>query len=119
MQRGNAYNNLNKITGYWDPHVIASLNGQMVKIARIKGEFTWHAHKDEEEMFFILKGQLTIHFRNSVERLSEGDYLVIPKGKEHKPVAEEECWIMLFEPESTLNTGNEINDFTKKHLKNI
>lgn len=119
MNKGNIYNNFTKVTEYWDPHIIAELNGHQVKIAKVDGEFTWHSHEHEDEMFYVVKGTLDIHFREKTESLSEGDYLVIPRGIEHKPVAKNEAWIMLFEPASTVNTGNEIDNFTKKNLKRI
>ncbi len=97
---------------YWTPNIIAKLNGQAVKIAKIKGPFIWHHHENEDELFLVIKGQLKMEFRDKTEILNEGDIIVVPKGVEHRPVAEEECHILMFEPESTLNTGNVENDRT-------
>src|SRR4249919_2083623 len=89
----------------WSPKIIAELNGQAVKLAKVKGEFVWHDHKEEDEMFFIVKGKLKIEFRDRLIELNEGEMLVVPKGVEHKPIAEEETWVMLFEPMATKHTG--------------
>lgn len=119
IQLGNLDEKFEKITEYWDPHIIAELNGQHVKIAKVKGEFSWHHHVDEDEMFYIFRGSLTIQTKEGDKKLNEGDFIVIPKGVEHRPVALEECWIVLFEPAETLNTGNEENELTRKELKKI
>jgi mannose-6-phosphate isomerase-like protein (cupin superfamily) len=91
---------------YWHPRIIGELNGQHVKVVKLKGEFVWHHHDLEDELFFVVKGSLIIQFRDRDILLEEGECLVIPHGIEHRPVAEEECWVMLFEPAGTLNTGN-------------
>ena len=98
------------IDDYWHPRIVGELNGQHVKLVKVKGEFVWHHHDDEDELFLILNGRLTIEFRDRNVVLEEGEFLVIPRGVEHRPVAEEECWMMLFEPAGTLNTGNVLND---------
>jgi len=90
---------------HWSPKVIAELNGQQIKLAKVKGEFIWHSHKDEDELFFVTKGTLKIEFRDHTEIISEGEMIVIPKGVEHKPIAEEEVELMLFEPATTKHTG--------------
>jgi mannose-6-phosphate isomerase-like protein (cupin superfamily) len=97
---------------YWHPRIVGELNGQHVKVVKLKGEFVWHHHEHEDELFFILQGRLNIQFRDKDMVLEEGEFLVIPKGIEHLPVAEEECWVMLFEPVGTLNTGNVEEDKT-------
>ena len=89
----------------WNPRIIASLNGQEVKLAKIEGDFVWHAHDEEDELFFVVKGRLEIHFRDKIEVLLPGQIIVVPRGVEHKPLATEETWIMLFEPQSTDHTG--------------
>ena len=104
---------------HWKPKIIAELNGQQIRIAKLKGEFVWHSHENEDEMFLVIKGKLTISFRDGDKALNEGEFLVVPKGVEHKPSAEEEVSIMLFEPASVLNTGNVNNDFTVKNLDRI
>jgi len=94
------------ITEYWSPRVVAALNGQHVKIAKLEGEFVWHRHDAEAEMFFVVKGRLAIHFPDETIELSEGDICVVPRGMDHKPVADGEVHVLLFEPATTLNTGN-------------
>lgn len=109
----------NQIHSFWDPHIVAELNGQHVKLAKIKGEFVWHAHAQEDEMFFVVKGQLKIAFHDRIEYVNEGEFCVVPRGVEHKPIADDEVLIMLFEPASTRNTGDKQNEFTKNELKRI
>jgi len=104
---------------YWTPKIVGELNGQHIKLAKFKGEFIWHQHDNEDELFMVIKGILTICFRDKVETIRENEMIIVPKGVEHKPVAEEEVWVMLFEPISTLNTGNADSDFTKNNLDNI
>lgn len=108
----NPHEKLSQINEYWKPRTIGKLNGQAVKIAKIKGEFIWHHHENEDELFYILKGQLKMELRDRTEILNEGDIFIVPKGVEHRPVAEEEVHIMMFEPETTLNTGNVVNERT-------
>ena len=97
---------------HWSPKIIAQMNDYHFKIAKIRGEFVWHDHPETDEVFIILKGQLQIQFRNGSVTLNEGDMFVVPKGVEHKPVAEQECHIMLVEPAGTVNTGDVVNDKT-------
>ena len=97
---------------HWQPRVIAELNGQHVKVAKLLGEFVWHHHEHEDEMFLVLSGTLTIEFRDRAVTLREGELCVVPRGVEHRPVAENEVEVMLFEPASTLNTGNVENERT-------
>ncbi len=104
---------------HWAPHIIAELNGQHVKIAKLLGEFDWHFHENEDELFWVIQGKLIIHFRDSTVELQAGQMCVVPKGVEHQPVAKEECQVVLFEPASTLNTGNLTNDRTVNQLKRI
>ena len=104
---------------YWTPHIVSSLNGQDVKIAKVKGDFIWHDHEDEDELFYVIKGKLYIEFRDGVQSISEGEMIVVPKGVEHRPYADEECWLMLFEPAQTKHTGNVESDLTVKNLKRI
>jgi mannose-6-phosphate isomerase-like protein (cupin superfamily) len=110
---------LGQITEYWDPKIVAELNGQHVKLAKVKGEFIWHHHEDEDELFLILKGCLTMHFRDRVVELDEGDCLVVPKGVEHKPEAKDDTHILMFEPAGTLNTGNVENERTHSSPERI
>ena len=110
---------LSSFDDHWSPRIVAELNGQQVKLAKLLGEFDWHFHEDEDEMFLVIKGALTIHFRDSSVHLQSGQMCVVPRGVEHQPVAEKECEIMLFEPSSTLNTGNLNNERTVQQPKNI
>ena len=96
------------IQDYWNPRIVGELNGQHIKLAKIKGEFIWHKHDTTDELFYVIKGNMKIVLRDSAINLSEGEMYVVPKGIEHKPVAEKECHIMLIEPKGILNTG-EIN----------
>lgn len=89
----------------WTPKIIAEANGQLVKLAKLKGEFVWHNHAAEDELFYIVKGELLLKFKNREVLLSEGELYVVPKGEDHLPVAEEECWVMLIEPKGTKHTG--------------
>lgn len=107
------------IREYWKPYIAGELNGQMVKLDKLKGEFVWHHHENEDEMFLVVKGQFRIEFRDKVVKLKEGEFIVVPRGVEHKPVADEECWILLFEPASTLNTGNVVNERTVQELQRV
>ena len=108
-----------QITDHWKPHIVGELNGQQVKLAKFKGPFTWHHHEQEDEFFFVVKGSFVMELRDKNIALQEGDFLVVPRGVEHRPNAEEEVWVMLFEPASTLNTGNTENEFTQKQLNRI
>ncbi|WP_080967809.1 cupin domain-containing protein [Bacillus safensis] len=101
-----------QINDYWNPRISGELNDSYIKMVKIKGEFIWHHHDDEDEMFFVCKGKLIIRFRDSEVTLNEGEFIVIPKGIEHQPVAEEEVHLLLIEPKTTLNTGNVINERT-------
>ncbi|NNF52654.1 MAG: cupin domain-containing protein [Gammaproteobacteria bacterium] len=91
---------------HWAPKVIAEMNDYQFKLARIQGEFVWHKHDDTDEVFICIKGRMTIEFRDGVAKLKEGEMLVVPKGTEHRPTAEEECHIMLVEPRGVVNTGD-------------
>lgn len=103
----------------WTPHVVAELNGQQVKVARLQGEFPWHSHAEEDELFLVVKGSLLIRFRDGDVRLGEGELLVVPRGVEHSPFAESECQVMLFEPASTRNTGELDHELTVERPKRI
>lgn len=104
---------------FWSPKIVGELNGQLVKLAKLKGEFVWHHHENEDELFMVIKGELTIKLKDQDIQLSEGQFFIIPKGVEHLPVAKEECHVMLFEPKSVLNTGNGVNEKTVKKLENL
>lgn len=106
MNKVNLAQSLNHIDGYWSPRIAGELNGQHVKLARLKGEFVWHHHEDEDELFLVIKGRLLMRLRDGDITLDEGEFLIVPRGVEHQPVAEEEVHVLLFEPAGTLNTGN-------------
>jgi len=108
-----------RIKEYWKPYIAGELNGQLVKLDKLKGEFVWHHHENEDEMFLVVKGRFRIEFRDKTVWLEEGEFIVVPRGVEHKPVADEEAWIVLFEPASTLNTGNVDNEFTLHKLEKV
>lgn len=102
-----------RVTDYWSPKVIGRVNDQLLKAAKLKGDFVWHDHAGEDELFFIVKGRLRIEFEDGTAELGEGAFLTVPKGVRHNPVADEECWVMLIEPASTLHTGDEMTERTK------
>jgi mannose-6-phosphate isomerase-like protein (cupin superfamily) len=106
MDKINLREKLARIDEHWSPRIIAELNGQQVKLVKLEGEFVWHHHDAEDELFLVLKGRLTMHFRDRVVSLDEGECIVVPRGVEHRPVADEEVHVLLFEPTGTLNTGN-------------
>jgi mannose-6-phosphate isomerase-like protein (cupin superfamily) len=103
----------------WSPKIIGQLNGQDVKLAKLEGEFVWHDHAHEDELFYIVKGSLQIEFRESKITLNEGEMLVIPKGVEHKPIAKEEVWVLLFEPSNIKHTGAVQHELTKETFEKI
>ena len=103
---------LSAVKDYWSPKIIGELNNQHVKIVKLKGSFIWHHHENEDELFLVLKGILKIHLKDKTVQLNEGEFFIVPKGVEHKPVADEEVHLLLFEPAATLNTGNVKNERT-------
>ncbi len=109
----------NLFTEHWSPKIVGELNGQHVKLVKLKGEFVWHKHDNEDEMFFVVNGSFTMEFRDKKITLNENEFLIVPKGVEHKPVAENEVSIMLFEPATTLNTGDTQSELTKLVLETI
>ena len=104
---------LQHVTDYWSPRVVGRVNDQYVKVAKLKGEFVWHKHDDEDELFFIVKGRLVIQYEDGAVTLNEGEFHIVPKGVRHNPLAEEECWIALIEPVATKHTGDVVTDRTK------
>lgn len=97
---------------YWSPRIVGELNGQYIKLAKLKGEFVWHAHENEDEYFQVIQGRILIHFREKTITLNEGESIVVPRGVEHKPEAKEEAHVMLFEPKATAHTGDTESDHT-------
>lgn len=119
MQTINIGQKLSLFSDHWNPRIIGELNGQQVKAAKLLGEFHWHHHDHEDELFLVIKGVLKMEFRDKTEVINPGEFIIVPRGVEHKPVAEEEVEILLFEPASTLNTGNVENERTQKNLQKI
>src|SRR3989344_4417973 len=111
-QKINLKDKLSKFTEHWSPKVVGELHGVAVKVVKLKGEFEWHHHDNEDELFWVIKGHLIIHFKNGDVELDEGELLIIPRKIEHKPEAPEEVEIVLIEPKETLNTGNMTSDKT-------
>ena len=106
MDKVNIEEKLSQFNDYWQPKIIGKLNGQYVKLAKLKGEFVWHQHEKEDEMFMVIKGRLLIKLRDHDVILNPGEFFIIPRGVEHIPIADEEVQVMLFEPKSVINTGN-------------
>jgi mannose-6-phosphate isomerase-like protein (cupin superfamily) len=119
MDKINLQQKLASFTDHWSPKIVAELNGQHVKLAKFQGPFTWHHHENEDELFLVVKGRFRMEFRDRDIWLEEGECLVVPRGVEHRPVAEEEVHVLLFEPASTLNTGNVENERTVRELERI
>jgi mannose-6-phosphate isomerase-like protein (cupin superfamily) len=107
------------IQKHWDPKVVGALNGQEVKLAKVKGDFIWHHHENEDELFFVVEGVLRLEFRDGAVEVGPGELYIVPRGVEHRPVAVEEAHIMMFEPASTLNTGNIRNELTVEKPERI
>lgn len=119
IKKVNLKSKLSTFNEHWSPKIIGELNNQLVKIAKLKGEFPKHHHEKEDELFYVIEGTLFIELENKTLELKAGEFVIIPKGIEHKPYAPEEVHVMLFEPSSTLNTGNTENDFTVSDLDRI
>jgi len=119
MNKVNVAEKLASFSDYWNPRIVGELNGQHVKLAKLKGEFVWHQHEEEDELFYVLSGTLIMEFRDKSEKIEKGEFIIVPQGVEHRPVAEDEVSVMLFEPKTTLNTGDTTNDFTKPNLEKI
>ena len=119
MQKVIIEDKFNLFSEYWSPKIVGELNGQHVKLAKLKGEFVWHKHDEEDEMFLVIDGVLKMEFRDKTIILNKNEFLIVPKGTEHRPVADSEVLVMLFEPATTLNTGNTENEMTKHFLETI
>jgi len=119
MEAINVMQKFSLFNDHWSPKIIGDLNGQQVKLAKVKGEFVWHDHKDEDELFFIFKGKLKIEFRDKVVELNPGEMLIVPRGVEHRPIAEEEVLLMLFEPAATKHTGEVKHELTVENYGRI
>lgn len=119
MNKVNIEEKLALFNDLWNPRIVGELNGQHVKLVKLKGEFVWHKHDDEDEMFYVLKGQFKMEFRDKTVDLHESEFLIVPRGIEHRPVAAEEVSVMLFEPVGTLNTGDTKGELTREDLEKV
>lgn len=119
MSKVNVVEKFSLIHEHYKPRIAGELNGQQVKLVKFGGEFVFHHHDNEDEMFLVVKGRFRMDFRDRHEWIEEGEFIVIPRGVEHRPVAEAECWVMLFEPASTLNTGNVENELTQRQRARV
>ena len=119
MQKVNLAEKFALIQEHWQPRVAGELNGQQVKLVKFQGEFVWHHHDHEDELFLVVAGRFRMEFRDRVVDLEAGEFLVVPRGVEHRPVADEEVQVLLFEPASTLNTGNVENERTVRELAEV
>jgi mannose-6-phosphate isomerase-like protein (cupin superfamily) len=106
MEKVNLKQKLDLITEQWSPKIVGELNGQHVKLVKLTGEFVWHRHEREDELFLVLKGRLVVKMRDRDVTLDEGEFFIVPRGVEHMSLADEEAHVLLFEPASTVNTGN-------------
>ena len=119
INKVNIQSKLNALNEFWSPKIIGELNNQQVKIAKFKGEFVMHHHQNEDELFYVIKGTLFIKLKDEIMELNTGEFVIIPKGVDHQPYANEEVNVMLFEPKNTLNTGNITSTFTKPNIDTI
>lgn len=120
MKKVNLSDKLSQFEDHWNPRIVGELNDQHVKLAKFLGDFPWHSHEFEDEMFLVVKGSIEIQFRDKIVILEEGEFIIVPRGVEHRPVAKEEAHVMLFEPASTINTGNlEESGLTRKELEKM
>ena len=119
MEKINIEEKLALFSEHWKPKIVGTLNGQHVKLVKFKGAFIWHKHDNEDELFYVLKGNFKMEYRDQTVTINENEFVIVPKGVEHRPVADEEVSVMLFEPATTLNTGNTQNAFTVNELDKI
>lgn len=119
MRKVNLNDAFGAIGERWHPHIAGMVNDTAIKLARVEGEFVWHHHEAEDEMFLVVKGTLAIEFRDRTVELAPGEFLVVPRGVEHRPVARDEVWLMLVEPAATVNTGGVVNERTRTDLPNL
>jgi mannose-6-phosphate isomerase-like protein (cupin superfamily) len=119
IDKVNLRDKLARFSEQWKPKIVGELNGQLVKLVKFTGEFVWHHHETEDELFFVVQGRFRMEFRDRHVWLEEGEFLVVPRGVEHRPVADQEAHVLLFEPATTLNTGNIKNERTVDRLERI
>ena len=119
MEKVNIADKLGLFSEYWSPKIVGELNGQHIKLVKLQGEFVWHKHDDEDELFLVIEGVLKMELRDKTIEIHKNEFLIVPKGTEHRPVADKEVSVMLFEPASTLNTGNTENELTQHKLETL
>jgi mannose-6-phosphate isomerase-like protein (cupin superfamily) len=119
MNKVNLLEKFSGIKDYWNPRIAGELNGQQVKLAKFLGEFPWHSHELEDEMFLVIDGHFTMEFRDRQVELGPGEFIIVPRGVEHRPIAPTEAAVLLFEPAGTLNTGDRRNEFTRENPDSI
>ena len=112
IEKVNINDKLTQFSDHWSPKIVGELNGQQVKLVKFRGDFVWHKHDNEDEMFMVINGAFEMHLRDEVIEVKQGDFIIIPRGIEHKPFAREEVHVMLFEPAATLNTGDQVKELT-------
>ena len=119
MEKVNLAGKLSLFSDYYNPRIVGELNNQHVKLVKLKGEFIWHSHDKEDELFLVIRGKLKMELRDKTIEIDEGEFIIVPHGVEHRPVADEEVHILLFEPATTLNTGNIQNEMTRSSLEKL
>lgn len=119
MEKVNVHEKLALFHEHWSPKIAGELNGQQVKLVKLKGEFVWHKHDHEDELFYVISGELKMEFRDRTEIIRENEFIIVPHGVEHRPVADEETSVMLFEPATTINTGDTTGELTQTNLERI
>ena len=119
MRKVNIAEKFSRFPEYWSPRIVGELNGQHVKLAKLLGEFVWHHHDDEDELFLVIEGSLRMRLRDGDVVIDEGEFFIVPRGTEHLPVAEEEVHVLLIEPAGTRNTGNVQNELTQDSLQSV
>jgi len=119
MEKVNIQQKLSLFSGHWSPKIVGELNGQHVKLVKFKGEFVRHKHDHEDELFYVVKGSFNMEYLDKTVTVNENEFLIVPRGVEHRPVAEQEVSVMLFEPATTLNTGDAVSDLTKHELEKL
>src|SRR5258708_26320559 len=119
MEKVNLREKLDLFAEHWQPKIVGDLNGQHIKLVKFQGTFVWHHHDNEDELFLVVKGRFLMEFRDKNVWLEEGEFVIVPRGIEHRPVADEEAHVLLFEPASTLNTGNVRTERTLPELQRI
>ena len=119
MDKVSVQEKLSLFHDYWNPRIVGELNGQHVKLVKFKGEFVWHSHEHEDEMFYVVNGIMKMEFRDRTVAVNKNEFIIVPRGVEHKPVAIDEVSVMLFEPASTVNTGTAGGELTRENLEKI